>query len=169
MSEAVRSCAGCTMCCKLMGIAELDKPPLRWCAHCEIGVGCKIYETRPRTCSDFMCGYLTSAGLDERWRPVDCKIVLALDGATNRIFVHVEQADTWRKEPFYSRIKAWARETWKGGGQVLVWQGHDVVAVLPQKEVNLGRVRADQRIHTRETWTPTGVEYDVVLADAKPG
>ena len=157
------------MCCKLMGIAELNKPPLRWCDNCQIGVGCKIYDARPATCAAFMCGYLTSAGLDERWRPADSKIVLALNEEAKRIYVHVEQADTWRKQPFYSRIKAWSREMWKAGGQVLVCQGRDVIAVLPHKEENLGPVRDDQRIHTRETWSPQGVEYDVVLVDAEPG
>ena len=150
------------MCCKLLAIPELDKPALRWCAHCDIGTGCKIYDSRPAPCAAFVCGYLTSPGLDERWRPADSKIVLAFDEAAKRIYVHVEN-DAWRREPFHARIKAWSREMWKAGGQVLVWQGHDVIAVLPQKDVNLGRLKQGQRILTRETPTPLGAEYDVVV------
>lgn len=161
-SGAGRSCAGCTMCCKLLDIPELQKPALRWCTHCDIGTGCKIYETRPAPCAAFACAYLTSPALDARWYPADCKLVVAFDEAANRIYVHAEN-DAWRKEPYYTTIKSWARQMWKAGGQVLVWQGHDIIAALPQKDVNLGRLKEGQRVHTRETFTATGVEYDAVV------
>jgi hypothetical protein len=36
------------MCCKVLGITELQKPVGKWCPHCDIGKGCKIYESRPK-------------------------------------------------------------------------------------------------------------------------
>ena len=33
----VRNCDGCTLCCKVMGVAELAKPPGVQCAHCLVG------------------------------------------------------------------------------------------------------------------------------------
>ena len=37
---------------------EPRKPSYQWCKHCDIGVGCKIYKTRPQGCKDFLCLYL---------------------------------------------------------------------------------------------------------------
>jgi hypothetical protein len=153
-----RTCAGCTMCCKLLVIPELAKPAMQWCPNCDVGVGCKIYQDRPASCGAFQCGFLTSPQLDERWRPSSCKIVVVIDDPARRIFVHAEQSSAWRKEPFFSRIKHWAKEMWPN--QVLVWQGNEVVAVLPNKEVNLGVIGEDQRIHTKETYSASGVDYE---------
>ena len=48
------------MCCKLTSIDFMEprKPSYQWCKHCDIGVGCKIYKTRPQGCKDFLCLYL---------------------------------------------------------------------------------------------------------------
>jgi len=48
------------LCCKLPSINFMKphKPSYQWCKHCDIGVGCKIYKTRPQKCKDFLCLYL---------------------------------------------------------------------------------------------------------------
>ncbi len=48
-------CGTCTLCCKIMGVPELDKLPGEWCPHCDPKVGCMIYEDRPQDCRDFEC------------------------------------------------------------------------------------------------------------------
>jgi hypothetical protein len=55
----MRPCGDCRLCCKLVGIDELQKPPGRWCEHCnpKDGPGCRIYENRPRECATFKCAY----------------------------------------------------------------------------------------------------------------
>jgi len=50
----MRECGDCNMCCKLPSVKNLKKD-YEWCKHCEIGVGCKIYEERPKQCKDFYC------------------------------------------------------------------------------------------------------------------
>ena len=52
-----RNCGNCNMCCKLpeINFKELKKKSFEWCKHCEIGVGCKIYDTRPKGCRKFYC------------------------------------------------------------------------------------------------------------------
>ncbi len=35
----MHSCDGCTVCCKVLKIRELDKPANIWCAECKIGGG----------------------------------------------------------------------------------------------------------------------------------
>ena len=49
-----RECGDCNMCCKLPSVINLKKE-YEWWKHCEIGVGCKIYEERPKQCKDFYC------------------------------------------------------------------------------------------------------------------
>ncbi len=146
-----RSCDGCTMCCKLLRIESLDKPRLQWCSHCDIGAGCKIYQERPRECRDFDCGYLIDANIGAHWKPANTKMVISLSPEFNRLVVYVDpdRPDAWRKQPFYSDIKSWARTAVRNRGQVLVSQGRDTIAVMPDSETNLGPVRDDQLIITR--------------------
>jgi len=73
-------CGKCTMCCKLMGVVELDKPKHTQCNHCQIGVGCKIYNDRPISCREFKCIWLqtqaTNKSLPLQMRPDKSKVVL---------------------------------------------------------------------------------------------
>lgn len=164
---AGRSCAGCTMCCKLLSVEPLNKPRQKWCGHCNIGVGCRIYESKPRECSAFHCGYLLNKEVTEAWKPAHCRMVLDFEPHANRIVIHVDSGriDAWRREPYYSEIKQWALRASQNQGQVIVWQGMDAVAVLPDREINLGRVRSDQLIITSEKHTLTGIKMDVMVME----
>src|SRR5436305_4270883 len=82
-----RECGDCTLCCKIMGIRELNKPPGSWCSHCKPARGCAIYERRPQECRSFVCGYLHSPDLDERWKPSFCKFLLMDDAGDTHIVV----------------------------------------------------------------------------------
>ncbi|MEJ0023647.1 MAG: hypothetical protein WDN76_09600 [Alphaproteobacteria bacterium] len=64
-----RSCAGCTLCCTIMGIKELDKPRNTHCPHCMVNVGCTIYDTRPGECGAFYCTWLYVGDIADYWRP----------------------------------------------------------------------------------------------------
>src|SRR5580698_506018 len=147
-----RSCRNCTMCCKLLRIAELNKPINSWCPHCDVGTGCKIYDARPAECADFYCGYLVNSRFGEHWRPSTSKMVVSFKPHTNRVDICVDatRAGSWRREPFYSEIKQLAREAAAERGQVLVWQGGTVTVVFPDSETYLGAVGEDQFILTVE-------------------
>ena len=164
---AGRSCAGCTMCCKLLSIESLDKPRLQWCTHCDIGVGCKVYNDRPSECRIFNCGYLTQANIGDHWKPANSRMVISLGETDNRLVVYVDpdRSDAWRKEPFYTDIKRWALATAKTQGQVLVAQGRDMIVVTPQGETNLGPVRDDQLIITRRNRGSSGSEFEHIIVD----
>jgi hypothetical protein len=73
----MRTCGGCTLCCKLPRIAEVEKPRDVWCRHCDIGKGCKIYSDRPTVCKDFECWWLRHEEMPEELRPdrVECCVV----------------------------------------------------------------------------------------------
>ncbi len=78
-------CGECNFCCKLPDIAELAKPANQWCVNCDIGKGCRIYETRPAPCRDFECVWLESQRekrpLPLELRPDRCKMMLSfVDG-----------------------------------------------------------------------------------------
>jgi hypothetical protein len=146
-----RSCAGCTLCCKIMGIAALEKPPGVWCKHCEPASGCRIYEDRPQECRTFFCGYLINGQLGEEWKPSRSRLVLELQG--NRIGVHVDpqRPDAWRREPFYSSLKRWAASAVQHRGEVVAYIGKRVHVIFPDRDVDLGIVGDDEIIVTGES------------------
>jgi len=163
-----RGCKGCTLCCKIVGISELGKPPGIWCPHCDAKRGCKIYEARPGECRGFYCGYLTNPDLDERWNPAKCKIVLTYDEVhAARLTVHVDpsRANVWREEPYYSQIKRWAIAAAAARGQVIVWQGPKAIAVLPDGEKELGNLKPGQLIYISQKMGPRGPVFDAEAVD----
>jgi hypothetical protein len=51
-----KSCGGCTACCTIMGVAQLNKPHYIPCEHiCPLG--CAIYESKPSACHMWECAW----------------------------------------------------------------------------------------------------------------
>ncbi len=165
---AGRDCGGCTMCCKLLSIAELDKPRAVWCPHCDKKRGCKIYDSRPAPCREFYCGWRRIAHLDERWKPSHSKILINYESHNSRVAIHVDpdRPDAWRVEPYYSAIKRWSAEAEAGGGSLVIWAGHHVTVVTPVLERELGSPRDDQYILPVIRQTPRGPVRDFILVEA---
>ena len=159
-----RSCGDCTLCCKVMGIAALDKPRGKWCSNCDVGMGCRIYETRPEECATFYCGYMLNPDIDEAWKPSRSKIVLVPEDKGNRVAAHVDpqRPDAWKQEPYYSTLKQWARHAVTAGGQVMVTIGERRIMVFPDKDVDLGVVGADERVLILRNPTPAGLKLDAI-------
>ena len=153
-----RECGGCTLCCKVMVIPELDKAKDSWCAHCAIGEGCSIYQQRPNSCREFDCLYLTSEGLPDHWYPARSKMVLAAELDGRRIAVHVDpaRADAWRQSPYFEELK---QLTAAGGRQVVVYVGKRAIAVLPDGEIDLGHCSEEDRIVTYQRVGPNGAQW----------
>jgi hypothetical protein len=77
-----RECGGCTVCCKA---PKIDEPELKklagvLCDHCALGVGCKIYESRPPVCKQWHCGWRSLAYLEDEWRPDRCGVLICIVG-----------------------------------------------------------------------------------------
>lgn len=70
-----RTCGDCTLCCKILSVLDLEKPPMTWCEHCDIGKGCRIYDQRPESCQAFNCMWLINEWMPDEMRPDRCKIV----------------------------------------------------------------------------------------------
>lgn len=100
-----RTCGECTLCCKLMGVEEIPKPPNVWCEHCDKGTGCRIYHGKPESCSAFECSWLATPDLPDDLRPDRTHCLLAAnlndDGSLSSIscFVDPDYPDAWQKAP----------------------------------------------------------------------
>lgn len=158
-----KSCGGCTLCCKIMGIGALEKPRGTWCPHCVQNRGCTIYETRPDECRGFECDYLRSTALGPAWRPDKARFVLVTDVAKNMIYVELDsgQPNAWRREPYLGGLKAMARDMVRTGRLVVVRNGQRVIALLPNEEVDLGIVGPDEAIWTEKRGRTPFVQFNV--------
>lgn len=68
----LRPCGECYACCKFLGINELKKWPNESCKNLDGSLGacsrCKIYNSRPRACVTYSCGWRSGFGPDN-FRP----------------------------------------------------------------------------------------------------
>jgi hypothetical protein len=135
------------------------------CKHCDEGRGCRIYDIRPRQCRLFNCHFLTNRNLKEIWRPSKSHIVLVVttDGQRIGAYVDPERPGAWRREPFYSTLKTWARAAVSRPGQVgqvLVCIGKRTIVILPDRNVDLGDVESDEMVITEARNGPKGAIFD---------
>ena len=143
-----RSCGGCTLCCKVLGVLALEKPRGTWCPHCERGVGCRIYESRPGECRSFLCGWLVSDRFGPEWKPERSKIVITVTRDGNGFEFQCDPGfpQAWRKEPYYSQILHLAAVAQAHDGIVLVSIGTRRTLIAPEGEFPLGEVGEEDRI-----------------------
>jgi hypothetical protein len=144
-----RTCGSCTLCCKLMAVTELDKPPGEWCPHCVKKGGCAIYPTRPTACRTFFCHWMLEKGLGPDWKPERSKLVLMMDqGAHMTVFVDPGVPGAWRKPPYYETLKRWSLEAARAtpARVVMVRIGTRGLVILPDREIDIGTVGPDEAI-----------------------
>ena len=143
-----RSCSGCTLCCKILGVPALEKPRGAWCTHCNRGVGCRIYETRPEECRTFLCGWLVNPRFGVEWRPERSKIVITVARDGNGLDFQCDPGfpQAWRKEPYYSQILHLASVAVPHDGLISVCVGRKMTIITPEGEFPLGDVSNDDQI-----------------------
>lgn len=66
-----RKCGGCTLCCKLLPVRELDKGANTHCKHQRSGKGCAVYRKpgMPISCSLWSCRWLFDEAASGLSRP----------------------------------------------------------------------------------------------------
>ena len=144
-----RSCGTCTLCCKLIAVIELDKPPGEWCPHCIKKGGCAIHATRPTGCRTFFCHWMTEQGLGAEWKPERSKLVLVMgEGGHMTAFVDPGVPGAWRQAPYYETLKRWSVEASraKPARLVMVRIGTRGFIVLPDREIDIGHVGPNEAI-----------------------
>jgi hypothetical protein len=107
-------CGSCTACCRVFSIPEIEKPAGKWCDHCAIGKGCKVYDTRPKTCVDYECLWLMSQSRDDprqrlapELRPDRSKVVIAPSTNPNVMGATTlpGSPDAWKRPAMHALLK----------------------------------------------------------------
>src|SRR5690348_2936212 len=104
----MRNCGRCNLCCKILGVVDLPKPKDQWCNHCDKGMGCRIYHSRPKTCREFDCVWLQDSDgkiLGDDCRPDRIGVVLQM--TENGIIAHCDVARhaAWRDQKIRNRLR----------------------------------------------------------------
>ena len=143
----VKPCGDCSLCCKVLRINVLDKPSGHWCRHFAKGVGCAIHTETPVECRRFQCFWSISSKLGEEWRPDRSKLVL-WSNAEERMIVDVDPAfpNAWRREPYYTELKAWSDRNRPRPLEVLVRTSGRMLVIFPETDVDLGVQQPDASI-----------------------
>jgi len=159
MNESVRQCGDCSLCCKLLGIPELDKPKDVWCHNFAAGTGCRIYADRPPSCHNFVCRWLSDPMMGPDWKPSVCKMVV--DSKPSLFVVHVDPAVSrpWRAEPYFSVLRRLSAQGLAKGTIVMVIERRRTIIILPDREVDMGMIGPDARIAMERVRTLHGVQW----------
>lgn len=159
-----RDCGTCALCCKVFDVPVLQKPMGRWCQHCTPGKGCGIHETRPDHCRAFHCLWMLEPWLGPEWKPERSKFVITVDPASKFLLIQLDPAQpaAWKAEPYYSQIKRWAAAALENQRQVIVFLNRAMTGVLPDRDVDLGVLAANERIQVKRQHSLIGPQYDVV-------
>ena len=116
----MRECGECGECCFAMGIKELNKPAMKQCEH--FCGGCSIYESRPKTCSDWNCLWILGR-LPKGQRPDKTHIVFYLPSADEsarwggRLVMASESRGSAHRMPHASKV---IRKLFRDGSNVMI-------------------------------------------------
>jgi hypothetical protein len=163
-----RACGTCMMCCKVPAIEEFAKPPGVWCRHAVSGKGCDIYQNRPGSCRAFYCLWMQDESFGPEWKPEKAKFVVYVqrNGANLQIAVDPNFPNAWTRAPYEARIRQWVAEGAERGHFVFVRVGPRMIALLPGRDVDLGRVDPADDILVSRRPGPAGLAYDVEVRRA---
>jgi hypothetical protein len=160
-----RACGTCMMCCKVPYIQEFEKPPGVWCRHAATGKGCVIYADRPASCRAFYCLWMQDARFGPEWKPDKAKFVVYLqqNGVHLQVAVDPNFPNAWTRAPYIAQIRKWAAEGAERGQFVFVRIGARMIAVLPDRDVDMGRVDPQDQIVVSQRPGPAGLVFDVAV------
>jgi hypothetical protein len=97
------------------------------------------------------------------WKPEKSKFVVYLQANARNVQIAVDPsfANAWTRPPYYARIKKWAVDGAAEGRFVFVRIGMRMIALLPDREVDLGRVEPSDDIVVSRQPGPAGFVYAV--------
>jgi len=166
------------MCCKVPYIKQLNKPAGLWCSHAVPGKGCGIYPDRPEACQRFYCSWMVDSRFGPEWKPQKSKFVVYTHRGENILNINVDPdyPNAWTKPPFYDQIKKWAVDGAERQRFVFVRIGPRLIAVLPDREVDLGMVDPEDKLVVSRRPGVSGMSYEVevqaresAIPDSTPG
>jgi hypothetical protein len=145
-----RACGTCTLCCKVIAVADFDKLPGVWCPHCVRGKGCGIYETRPTDCRTFFCDWMTEKELGPDWKPEKSKLVMVTgEGGHITAFVDPGVPGAWRQAPYFAALKHLAAEGLRAKPVRIITAriGTRIIVILPDREIDVGSIGPNESLH----------------------
>jgi hypothetical protein len=142
-----------------MGIPELRKPKDVQCVHVVPHNGCDIYGERPQSCRAFTCHWLLDSTIGIEWKPSNCHMVIEAKRRSMVIHVDPDFAEPWRREPYFSEIKAIAKAGLANGSMTLVIEKFRTIVILPDEEVDLGFLGPNARIAMTPLKTLDGLRW----------
>lgn len=161
-----RECGDCTMCCKLAAVPELAKPANVWCKHVAQGVGCKIHDTRPTSCSTFDCQWLLDPTLGPEWKPNHAKFLLWRTPAGSwLVAVDPGNPNSWRQPQYLPQLRLLAARLAENNQPLLVFNRSKTTCILPDRDVELPQLEKGQAIAVITDTTQGRMRYDVAVVD----
>ncbi len=143
-----RACGTCSLCCKVYPFPELDKPAGQWCRHHAARVGCAIHAFRPDACRSYQCAWTQNDVLDEAWKPDVARFLLDITPSQVLVVVDPDHPGAWRREPYYSRLKAISSRAQRPFTEVLVFERGSLTMVFPEGDVAIGQNQPGRAIES---------------------
>ena len=168
MEMSSRSCGSCSLCCKVLRIDALEKPPHEWCRHVVDGGGCGIYAKRPKVCRGFQCRWLFDEALGPEWKPDVSGFVLSYSKTGLGLWANVdlEAPGSWRRSPYYAQLKQWFAVACHGGGCVAICVGERVLVIFPEEDLEIQGCDSEADIKVGYRCNPLGVRPLVMVRRA---
>ena len=118
-----RPCEGCTECCTLLGVTDLEPPKMRMlpCKHLSPDAndgkpGCAVYVNRPHSCSGFACAWKMPelSQMPEALRPDKCGIVCQVEVQDNvpAMVCYERKTGSWKSNLLFMN---WFERCWESG------------------------------------------------------
>lgn len=141
-----RRCGDCSLCCKLVPVAEIGKPANKRCLSQRTGKGCIVFDgpTFPRSCKVWSCAWLLNDGADLLPRPDHAHYVIdtlpdyitvnAEDGTTGRLPVVQIWVDPKHRNAHRNpRLRAWISRRAETHGQAALirFSSSEALVLLP--------------------------------------
>ncbi len=168
--ETSRQCGSCTLCCKVYDVPVLQKPKGKWCGHCAPGRGCGIHAARPEFCREFQCMWILDARLGDEWRPDRAKFAMSYHADRSMLAVTVDPGSpqAWRREPYYAKLKSFARDLLAKGHFVVVYIGDHATLVTPEQDQPLGAASHGFALKAIPVDGPDGRRLNIEITRNKP-
>ena len=161
-----RECGGCSMCCKVLEIEELAKPPGVWCKHMAQGKGCTVYDERPGVCRSFHCYWRYDANLGPEWKPDKSKFIIWQSPVGAWLLsVDPGNPNTWRQPQYLRQLRLVSAQLAEQGQALILFKGTRMTCILPDRDVELPRFRDGQAIAVTMEMIGARTQYDVVILD----
>lgn len=142
---SARQCGECGLCCKILGVPEIEKPANKWCGHYAAHKGCTIYESRPEPCRAFRCLWLDHPEFDEAWLPKRAGFFMweapVPNGRRLVVEVDLDRKEAWTREPYASTLRGLAARTPEHYVEIIVRIGKTIYMLFPEGLVELGEWR----------------------------